>query len=138
MIWKDSYKIGIETVDKQHRELFERLNSFLKIVRNEENIENKIEKIEQTLDFMGKYVVVHFDSEEEVQKKYNYPDYEEHHKIHEEFKQEIKDFKEQFQDNKTDEELIMEFSGRLLTWLINHVTGEDQNIAQYVKSGADN
>jgi hemerythrin len=29
----------------------------------------------------------------------------------------------------------MDFSGRLLTWLINHVTGEDQNIAKYVPEG---
>ncbi|MFW6006585.1 MAG: hypothetical protein ACOC4G_00815 [Bacillota bacterium] len=46
MIWKDSYKIGIKVVDNQHRELFERLNNFLQIVRNDENLENKIDEIE--------------------------------------------------------------------------------------------
>ncbi|MFW6006757.1 MAG: bacteriohemerythrin [Halanaerobiales bacterium] len=137
MIWKDSYKIGIEVVDNQHRELFERLNNFLQVVRNNENLENKIDEIEKTLNFMGKYVIVHFDSEEKVQQKFNYPNYPEHHRIHEEFKQEIQEFKKQFENNKTDEDLIMEFSGRLLTWLINHVTGEDQNIAEYVENGVD-
>ena len=113
--------------------LRDRLNSFLKVVRSDEKMENKVEEINKTLEFMGEYVVIHFDSEEKVQQKYNYPDYEEHHQIHEDFKNEVKEFKEQFQNDKYNEELIMEFSGRLLTWLINHVTGEDQNIAEYVK-----
>ncbi len=136
MIWKDSYKIGVKKVDKQHKELFKRLNSFIEVVRSDQDMEDKIDEINRTLDFMAEYVVVHFDSEEEVQKKYNYPNYEEHHRIHEEFKADIREFKEEFEDDMYNEDLIMEFSGRLLTWLINHVTGEDQNITEYVEKGA--
>jgi hemerythrin len=84
---------------------------------------------------MGEYVDVHFNSEEALQKKVNYPGYEAHHKIHEKFKQDIVAFKKEFEKDKYNEDLIMEFSGRLLTWLINHVTGEDQNIAKYVPEG---
>ncbi|MCK8818034.1 bacteriohemerythrin [Natroniella sulfidigena] len=134
MLWKEQYKIGIDQVDQQHKELFNRLNSFLTIVRNDEPIENKIEEIEKTLDFMGEYVVVHFDSEEKVQQEYNYPDYEEHKEVHERFKAEILKFKEEFEADKCNEDLIMEFSGKLLTWLINHVADEDQRIADYVQN----
>ncbi len=88
MIWKDSYKIGVQEVDDQHKELFERLNAFLRVVRGKDTMEVKAEKVAETLAFMGEYVIVHFDSEEEIQRRYNYLNYETHRQIHERFKAE--------------------------------------------------
>ncbi len=135
MIWKEKYCIGVESVDKQHEELFKRFNSFLQLVRSDKKMEDKINEIEKTLNFMGEYVVTHFDSEEAVQQKYNYPEYERHHQIHEDFKNDIAEFASKFEKDKYNEDLIMEFSGRLLTWLINHVTGEDQKISKHINRG---
>ena len=133
MIWKESYKIGVEEVDKQHKELFKRLNSFIKTVRNDEDDkETKREKVAETLEFMGDYVDEHFSDEEKLQKKYDYPDCEKHHEIHEKFKAEIREFAEEFSENEYDEEFVMDFSGRLLTWLINHVADTDQKIGKHI------
>lgn len=132
VIWKDKYAIGVEVIDRQHKELFERFNKFLKVVRSEQSMEEKIDDIEETFNFMGEYVIAHFQSEEAVQKKYNFPEYERHHQIHENFKKDVMEFKRKFEEDKYNEELIMEFSGRILTWLINHVTGEDQKISKYI------
>ncbi len=135
MIWKDQYKIGVKEIDEQHEELFNRLNTFLKIVKNDQPLEEKMDKIEETFAFMEEYVDVHFTAEEAIQKKVGYPGYEAHHKIHEKFEKDILDFKKEFEQDKYNEDLIMAFSGRVLTWLINHVTGEDQNIAKYIPEG---
>jgi len=133
MIWKESYKIGVKEVDEQHKELFKRLNSFIKTVRNDEDDkETKRKKVAETLEFMGDYVDEHFSDEEELQKKYDYPDYDKHHEIHEKFKSEVKEFAEKFKENEYDEEFAMEFSGRLLTWLINHVADTDQEIGEHI------
>ncbi len=134
MIWRDDYKIGVELVDKQHKELFKRLGNFIKTVRSDSEKDVKKEEVEKTLDFMGEYVVTHFDSEEALQKKYNYPGYEEHHEIHENFKQEVFDFQKEYRNNDYNEDFVMEFSGRLLTWLINHVASTDQKIGDYINS----
>jgi len=134
MIWKDEYKIGVELVDSQHEELFRRLGDFIVTVRSEQDKEEKRKAIEKTLDFMGEYVVTHFNAEEALQKKYNYPDYENHHKIHEDFKAEIAEFKEKYKENNYDEDFVLEFSGRLLTWLINHVASTDQDIGKHINS----
>ncbi len=131
MIWKDSYKIGVQEVDDQHKELFERLNAFLRVVRGKETMEVKAEKVAETLAFMGEYVIVHFDSEEEIQRRYNYPNYETHRQIHERFKAEIAKFEDGFH-RQFDEDLLQEFSGKLLAWLINHVADEDQRIGDYI------
>ncbi|NLM97463.1 MAG: hemerythrin family protein [Halanaerobiaceae bacterium] len=135
MIWKEKYRIGVELIDRQHRELFERVNGFIKVVRSGQSMEEKLEEIEKTFSFMGEYVVVHFESEEAVQRKYEFPEYERHKKIHDDFRNDVKKFKSKFENDKYNEELVQEFSGRLLTWLINHVTGEDQKISEYVKRG---
>ena len=60
MIWKDEYKIGVELVDSQHEELFKRLGDFIVTVRSDQDKEEKRKEIEKTLDFMGEYVVTHF------------------------------------------------------------------------------
>ncbi|PUU86662.1 MAG: hemerythrin-like metal-binding protein, partial [Halanaerobium sp.] len=96
--------------------------------------EEKRKEIEKTLDFMGEYVVTHFNAEEALQKRYNYPDYENHHKIHEDFKAEIAEFKKEYKENDYDEDFVLEFSGRLLTWLINHVASTDQDIGEHINS----
>lgn len=134
MIWKDEYKIGVELVDSQHEELFNRLGDFIVTVRSDQEKEEKRKEIEETLNFMGEYVVTHFNAEEALQQKHNYPDYENHHKIHEDFKAEIAEFKEQYKENDYDEDFVLEFSGRLLTWLINHVASTDQDIGEHINS----
>ena len=132
MIWKDEYKIGVELVDKQHKELFRRLGDFIQNVRSDKEKAEKKKEVEKTLNFMGEYVATHFDAEEALQKKYNYPDFENHHQIHEDFKKEIAEFQQKYQEKEYDEDFVMEFSGRLLTWLINHVATTDQNIGEHI------
>ncbi|MGM0471238.1 MAG: bacteriohemerythrin [Bacillota bacterium] len=135
MIWREELKIGVDEIDNQHQELFNRLNEFLKVVRNkDESQSTKKEKVRDTLAFLEEYVAVHFSAEEKIQLKNNYPNFEEHHQIHEEFKEEIADFRQKFSGGNYDEELLMEFSGHLLTWLINHVANEDQKIADYINN----
>ncbi|MFP4021076.1 MAG: hypothetical protein ACLFUK_05670 [Halanaerobium sp.] len=56
MIWKDEYKIGVELVDQQHKELFKRLGNFIQKVRSDKEESEKKEEVEKTLNFMGEYV----------------------------------------------------------------------------------
>lgn len=134
MIWKEEYKIGVELIDDQHKELFKRLGDFIQTVRSDKATQDKKKEVEKTLNFMGEYVTTHFNAEEALQKRYNYPDYESHHEIHEGFKAEIVEFKKKYQANDYDEDFVMEFSGRLLTWLINHVASTDQDIGEHINS----
>ena len=134
MIWKDEYKIGVELVDEQHKELFKRLGDFTQTVRSDKEKSDKKKEVEKTLSFMGEYVVTHFNAEEALQKKYKYPDFEKHHQIHDDFKAEVAKFQQKYQANAYDEDFVMEFSGRLLTWLINHVASTDQDIGEHINS----
>ncbi len=36
--WKDSYKIGVDFIDKEHQTLFARMNKLLKIIEEEKRM----------------------------------------------------------------------------------------------------
>ncbi|MFT8888524.1 MAG: hemerythrin family protein [Ethanoligenens sp.] len=132
MIWKDSYRIGIELVDTQHIELFERVTDFIETLQTPGNWEEKLPKIKSTMVFMEEYVVTHFDSEEAYQKKINYPDFENHHHIHEAFKAEVGRFAAELEQNGYQRQTVQQLAGKLLAWLINHVVVTDHKIADFV------
>jgi len=68
MLWKDNYNLGVPSIDAQHIELFKRVESFLQVLRSEDRWEDKIPKINETLEFMKGYDVDHFLYEEKYQR----------------------------------------------------------------------
>lgn len=131
LMWKEKYRIGVKRIDEQHEELFRRVESFLKALRQEGAWEEKLAKVKETLDFMGSYVVTHFADEEQYQKEIRFSGYEKHRQVHEKFKAEVENYVEKFSKEGFDENLVQEFGGKLMAWLINHVAGADQQIGQY-------
>lgn len=134
MMWKEKYKVGVELIDEQHKELFARLSNFIETVQNEIPWEEKLDKVKATMEFMQEYVVTHFADEEIYQEKINYPHVEEHKIAHAKFKEGINDYVKVFEEGGFTEEKIQEFSGKLMAWLIMHVGHMDQKIGQYVKT----
>ncbi|KAE9630675.1 MAG: hemerythrin [Epulopiscium sp.] len=133
MLWKDAYELGVPQIDAQHKELFRRVEAFLQVVRSKDAWEEKLPKINETLEFMKGYVVEHFRDEEEYQKKINYPGYEAHKQIHIGMVDYVLEVSKQFEETNYNENLVQQFGGKLLSWLINHVAAEDQRIADYAK-----
>ena len=133
-MWKEKYLIGVELIDEQHKELFKRLSNFIQIVQNEEEWEEKLDKVKETLDFMKEYVVFHFEDEEAYQEKVGYPDIENHKRVHNKFKEEINEYVKIFELEGFTEKKIQELNAKLMTWLIIHVGKMDQKIGEYVKS----
>lgn len=60
MLWKDKYELGVPLIDTQHKELFRRVESFMQVLRAEDNWDEKIPQLNETLEFMKRYVVEHF------------------------------------------------------------------------------
>jgi hemerythrin len=132
-MWKDKYKIGVEKIDEQHEELFRRVSEFLFSLRGEGEWEDKVPKVKETLEFMCRYVVSHFEDEEAYQKEINYPELTIHKEIHDQFKQEVNRFAERFKEENYSEALVQKFASRLLAWLTNHVAVYDRKISDFVR-----
>ncbi|MEG6523562.1 bacteriohemerythrin [Desulfotomaculum sp. 1211_IL3151] len=133
MMWKEKYKIGVPLIDNQHEELFKRVSEFIQTVRGEGNWQAKLDKVKENMAFMQEYVVVHFNAEEAYQKKINYPDLENHQKIHAKFKADVNRYVQRLEQEGYSEELVQEFGGKLMAWLIMHVAAMDQKIGEYVE-----
>ncbi|NLP30572.1 MAG: hemerythrin family protein [Clostridiales bacterium] len=131
MLWKDKYELGVPVIDAQHKELFRRVESFLQALRSEVSWDEKIPKINETLEFMKGYVVEHFHDEEEYQRSINYPGYQAHKQIHDGMVNYVLEVSKQYDQSNNNEDLMQQFGGRLMAWLINHVAAEDQRIADY-------
>lgn len=131
MLWKDKYRLGVAVIDEQHKELFERVGAFMETLRSAGSWEDKVQKVNETLDFMRGYVVEHFRDEEAYQLKIGYPGYDTHRKIHEGMVQYVLQVSAEYEKSGYNEQLMQQFGGKLLAWLINHVAAEDQRIANY-------
>ncbi len=87
--WKDDLSVGIDWIDRQHQELFKRINSFLEGMQKGKGKE----ELEELMDFLANYVQEHFQTEERYMQKYNYPGLSEHKKQHQSFIQEVENLK---------------------------------------------
>ena len=131
MLWRDKYALGVPAVDEQHRELFLRVESFVTTLRLAEEWEEKVQRVNETLEFMKSYVVEHFCDEEAYQQRIGYPGYPAHKKAHDDMVAYVLSVSEEYMRSGCDEQLMQRFAGKLLAWLINHVADDDQQIAAY-------
>lgn len=131
MLWKDKYELHVTLIDAQHRELFQRVEAFLQTLRSPSSWEEKVQRVNETLEFMNGYVVEHFRDEEAYQREIGYPGYEAHRKIHADMVRYVLQVTAQYEREGCNEQLMQQFAGKLLAWLINHVAAEDQRIASY-------
>ncbi|KAB2954293.1 bacteriohemerythrin [Heliorestis acidaminivorans] len=134
MMWKEKYKVGVPIIDEQHEELFNRVSDFIQTVQTKGSWEQKLVKVKETMAFMQEYVVTHFDDEEVYLEKINYPDLQKHKDAHKQFKDAVNNYVKLLDEQGYSEEVVQEFSAKLMTWLIMHVAAMDQKIGHYVNS----
>jgi len=128
--WDESYLLGNEQVDAQHRQLFDLVNDLVRFCNNGSNKE----KLKNTLDFLVNYTVQHFNDEEALQISSNYPKYEEHKKLHENFKLVVLDLVQRFNESGSSSDLYNDVRTIILRWLVNHILTEDKKIGVHLKS----
>ncbi|WP_160690418.1 bacteriohemerythrin [Clostridium sp. C2-6-12] len=126
--WDWTLDIGIESIDNQHMELVNRLDQLLTSVEEGKGHDEVI----NTLNFLEEYVVKHFDEEEELQKKINYPLFEIQHAQHEEFKNELKNFRKTFETQGASEALVINIQEKLVDWFRNHIINLDKDLGDYL------
>ncbi len=78
------------------------------------------------------YTETHFDREEELMKKHDYPDIDAHRVQHEEMKQKIDEFLEKF--DAEDVAVSKDALHYLENWLINHIGITDKKYTDFFNS----
>lgn len=121
--WKESYKIGNAAIDAQHRQWFNKINSFLEAT--------DIESMSQCEMQMYQYTRVHFRHEETLMRDIHYPGFEEHVRKHHEMLSHLNVLSEQIANYTIDRSKWQHF---LSNWLLDHIATTDTKLAAYVNS----
>ena len=126
--WDWTLDIGIDSIDNQHKELFNLLNELLTSIEDGKGNDEVI----KTLDFLEEYVVKHFNEEEEIQNETNYPLSNLQHMQHEEFKNDLKEFRRVFETQGTSELLALNIHDKLANWFKNHILNLDKDLGDFL------
>jgi len=128
--WNDSLLMGNALVDMQHQRIFDRVSEL--VLACEEG--SDVEKLQNTLGFLVGHTVRHFADEEALQIEYNYPGYERHRQMHNDFKTTVSGLVEKFKENGSSAELSSNVNKIVVKWLVSHIKHEDIKIADHIRS----
>jgi hemerythrin-like metal-binding protein len=126
-MWKEEYRLGVETIDNQHQRLFKMVDDLLAVIDDREHADYKKE-CEDAVSFLYDYTVKHFQFEEGYQASIGYKDIEAHKLQHKRFIITVDNFAKRMADSKYDMKVVKAFSGSLVAWLNYHVAETDQKI----------
>jgi hemerythrin-like metal-binding protein len=117
--WRDSYSVGVEKFDEEHKVLLELINEMFIVVRDHKTVDH----LEVMINKLIKYTKEHFSDEEEGMAEINYPHLDDHKQIHAKLLSEVTAYKKRIKHN--DEEAIQGFYVFLRDWLMTHIVEED-------------
>jgi hemerythrin len=129
--WSDDYLIGIEAIDEQHRGFFEATHRLYDSILNCEG--EKI--VEESAEFLRDYAKRHFQVEEAFMAQHGYPRLEQHKRLHANFFEVLEMLLDELDVFGSSQHLADHALDISQEWLIQHITDEDVQYAQYVKAG---
>lgn len=128
LAWHEEYRVDIQTVDTQHRRLFELANVLL----NEARPERDPAGVRRALEDFRAYGRWHFTEEEGLLRHQHYPELASHQRLHEGLIARLDDLERHFgNDNAIDQSWVLSF---LKDWLVGHILAEDRRYAPFLNS----
>lgn len=126
--WKPSYRVGVDAFDEDHKKLFELMFEMYTALNH---IPSKGEAKEVLME-LKEYTETHFDREEKLMKKHDYPDIDAHCAQHDEMKQKIDEFLGKF--NEEDVAVSKDALHYLENWLVKHIGITDKKYTDFFNS----
>jgi len=120
IVWKDTYSVGIDSLDNDHKKLIILLNQFTTAYDYAMSEEYERQALKDLID----YTQYHFAREEQLLEQFNYPDLVAHKAQHKEMIAQVISFMDLY--NKKGHDSLNEISEYLVNWLINHINGTDK------------
>jgi len=129
-MWKDSYLVGIELIDDQHKQLFNAVGELKDSLAINDKARYK-KQLYKTITFLKDYCRTHFDDEQEYMKRIGFEDYDAHKRAHDKLLDGVADYRSRLLKTNFDHHIVESFLGFLTTWLIYHIGVEDQQISKH-------
>jgi hemerythrin len=123
LVWLDEYRIGDDTIDQQHKYLFDLANQIVDPF-------NDAQKIHHNLKMLYHYVIEHFKVEESFMRQCNYPDYKKHIKEHDEIARKLSEISMSVITGETSSSDVAEVIHR---WQSEHFLEKDLSLADLLQ-----
>ena len=124
--WQDNYSVGIDEIDEQHQKLVQLINKLARGLL----IQSSELELKNVFNELTLYAIYHFQSEENVWRKYFLDDEWEsaHKKSHENFASDVRKLQSAEHDKPYNE--VIEYVLSFLThWLIIHILETDKRMS---------
>ncbi|MFZ3091983.1 MAG: bacteriohemerythrin [Nitrospirota bacterium] len=128
--WTEDIAVGVDEIDNQHKELFNRINSFLDAM----NQGAGIQEVGNVIKFLEDYVLTHFGAEEGFMTKHKYPEHQSHKAQHEVYLKNLSDLKKEFESGGVTLPLTLKVQRNIVDWIINHIRKIDKALGAFLKT----
>ena len=127
VVWDEKYATGIELIDTQHKQLIVLTNQLYEACFAKEDVLHTIFK--EAMGRMVEYVRFHFNAELKFLNAINYPDYNNHKKMHDNLIQEIISAGKGHSEGK--KFVPNNFVRTLRDWILSHIALHDKAFSVY-------
>jgi hemerythrin-like metal-binding protein len=127
--WNEKYSVKVQSIDEQHKKLFEMINGFY-IALKDTAPEAALQAL---LDSLLEYTVFHFKHEEGLMQRCAYPGLEAQQAAHVAFTQKVGDVLSRHKDGRL--VLSVEITGFLKSWLTEHILQSDSKYVPALIAG---
>ncbi len=121
--WKDSYKVGDPEVDAQHQHLFELINELVAV--------DSLRDLRPLVMQLYKFTREHFDLEEALMRRVNYPDIDTHVDHHDKLLARLSLLSMDVGKGHMSKSAI---AALMNDWALRHVTQDDALLSGYMAS----
>jgi len=126
--WSDNLKVNISAIDTQHQKLVELVNKLFDAMKIGKGKSVTGEILKELAD----YTVYHFETEESLMEKYEYPDSDHHILAHKNLVDQVLAFQRKFA--KGEITVTLELFKFLNNWLIDHIVAVDKKFGTFLKT----
>jgi hemerythrin len=128
--WSPEYAVGVPAIDRQHQELFSKINDLLEACNRGEGKQ----VLGEVLSFLESYVQIHFGTEEKAMIAQAYPEYAAHRNEHKEFIDNFTHLKAKFEADGPGIWLVALTNRIVVDWLKNHIIKTDTKLGAFLSA----
>ena len=126
MQWTEDLNSSIKVIDDQHRRIVDYINELDRVDKT-----GNAEELKFVLEALVDYTLTHFQFEEELMTRAEYPFFKAHKRVHEIFKRRIDTFLQRAAEG---ENVTPELLEMLKVWLSSHIKGDDRDYVEAVSA----
>jgi len=126
VIWSKIYEIGNAEIDKQHKDVIDKINSLYRLYREGQNPASLVEGVNDIIEHVKEHVIY----EENLFSKTDYPLTKEHKDKHHAFADQMKMLLNEF--NSGDSKISSEILHFVRRWVDEHIKELDQELRNYI------